>query len=75
VDDVVVMLAARRAFRRYVEDDVDIYWGACLGTPGEILVSGPIAQAVPRIERLRAEARERKGWIMDTYLLRRRPCD
>ena len=24
-------------------------------------------------ERLRAEARERKGWIMDTYLLRRYP--
>jgi precorrin-6A synthase len=24
------------------------------------------------IERMRAQARERKGWIMDTYLLRRR---
>jgi precorrin-6A synthase len=23
------------------------------------------------IERIRREARERKGWIMDTYLLRR----
>jgi precorrin-6A synthase len=72
VDDVVVMLDAHQVFRRYAAEDVDIYWGACLGTPDEILVSGPVAEAAPRIERLRAEARERKGWIMDTYLLRRR---
>jgi precorrin-6A synthase len=25
------------------------------------------------IQRVRSEARERKGWIMDTYLLRRHP--
>ncbi|AJP04972.1 precorrin 6A synthase [Streptomyces cyaneogriseus subsp. noncyanogenus] len=72
VDDVVVMLDAHQVFRRYAAQDVDIYWGAYLGTPDEILVSGPVAEAAPRIERLRAEARERKGWIMDTYLLRRR---
>ncbi|WP_369393599.1 precorrin-6A synthase (deacetylating) [Streptomyces sp. CG1] len=75
VDDVVVMLDAHQAFRQYAEDDIDIYWGAYLGTPDEILVSGPIAEAGPRIERVRAEARERKGWIMDTYLLRRNPGD
>ncbi|MFF8731291.1 precorrin-6A synthase (deacetylating) [Streptomyces sp. NPDC015171] len=86
VDDVVVMLDAQQAFRRYAGDgesgesgvggqDMDIYWGAYIGTPDEILVSGPIAEAGPRIERLRAEARERKGWIMDTYLLRRNPGD
>ncbi|MFE2263724.1 precorrin-6A synthase (deacetylating) [Streptomyces griseosporeus] len=73
VDDVVVMLDAHQAFRRYTDEDVHIYWGAYIGTPDEILVSGPIAEAAPRIERLRAEARERKGWIMDTYLLRRHP--
>ncbi|GHC32440.1 precorrin-6A synthase (deacetylating) [Streptomyces anthocyanicus] len=72
-DDVVVMLDAHQAFRRYADQDIDIYWGAYLGTPDEILDSGPIAEAAPRIERLRAEARERKGWIMDTYLLRRNP--
>ncbi|MCX4741881.1 precorrin-6A synthase (deacetylating) [Streptomyces antibioticus] len=73
VDDVVVMLDAHQTYRRYAGDDIDIYWGAYIGTPDEILVSGPIAEAGPRIERLRAEARERKGWIMDTYLLRRNP--
>ncbi|MEU3293807.1 precorrin-6A synthase (deacetylating) [Streptomyces longwoodensis] len=73
VDDVVVMLDAHQAFRRYADEDMDIYWGAYIGTPDEILVAGPLAEAAPRIERLRAEARERKGWIMDTYLLRRNP--
>ncbi|MFF0221202.1 precorrin-6A synthase (deacetylating) [Streptomyces sp. NPDC004629] len=75
VDDVVVMLDAQQAFRRYAGEDIDIYWGAYLGTADEILDSGPLAEAGPRIERLRAEARARKGWIMDTYLLRRHPRD
>ncbi|MCD9879596.1 precorrin-6A synthase (deacetylating) [Streptomyces guryensis] len=73
VDDVVVMLDAHQTFRQYADEDIDIYWGAYIGTPDEILASGPIGEAAPRIERLRAEARERKGWIMDTYLLRRNP--
>lgn len=73
VDDVVVMLDAHQTFQRYADQDIDIYWGAYIGTRDEILASGPIAEAAPRIERLRAEARERKGWIMDTYLLRRNP--
>ncbi|MEV0440598.1 precorrin-6A synthase (deacetylating) [Streptomyces spectabilis] len=76
VDDVVVMLDARQAFQRYADrDDLDIYWGAYIGTPDEILVSGALPEAAGRIGRLRAEARARKGWIMDTYLLRRRPRD
>ncbi|WP_033318452.1 precorrin-6A synthase (deacetylating) [Streptomyces yerevanensis] len=72
VDDVVVMLDAHQAFQRYADQDIDIYWGAYIGTPDEILASGPLADTAPRITALRAEARERKGWIMDTYLLRRR---
>ncbi|MFF7333189.1 precorrin-6A synthase (deacetylating) [Streptomyces sp. NPDC008150] len=75
VDDVVVMLDAHQSFTRYADQDIDIYWGAYIGTPDEILVAGPIAEAGPEIVRVRAEARERKGWIMDTYLLRRRPSD
>ncbi|MFF0865917.1 precorrin-6A synthase (deacetylating) [Nonomuraea sp. NPDC003560] len=68
-DDVVVMLDAHCSFTGL--DDFHIYWGAYLGTPDEILVSGPVPEAGDRIRRLRAEARDRKGWIMDTYLLRR----
>jgi precorrin-6A synthase len=70
-DDVVVMLDADCSFRHLDPASVDIYWGAYLGTPDELLVAGPLADAGPEIERVRAQARARKGWIMDTYLLRR----
>ena len=53
-------------------EDLDIYWGAYLGTPDEILVSGRLAEVGDEIAQVRREARERHGWIMDTYLLRRR---
>jgi precorrin-6A synthase len=71
-DDVVVMLDAHGAFHRLRDDeDLHIYWGAYVGTPDEILISGRLAAVADRIEAVRAQARERKGWIMDTYLLRR----
>ncbi len=74
-DSVVVMLDARNAFER-VEDDLDIYWGAYVGTPHEILIAGRLREVRDEIARVRAEARERHGWIMDTYLLKRRePAD
>ncbi|XQM26796.1 hypothetical protein ACNSZF_10630 [Burkholderia gladioli] len=68
---MVVMLDAHNAFER-VEDDVDIYWGAYVGTPDEILVAGRLAEVKQEIVRVRAEARARHGWIMDTYLLKKR---
>lgn len=71
VDDVVVMLDADCSFQRIDPAGVEIYWGAYLGTPDELLLAGPLADAGPEIVRVRAAARERKGWIMDTYLLRR----
>lgn len=71
-DDVVVMLDAGCAFRA-VDPDVEIWWGAYLGTPDEILVAGRVGDVADEIVRARAAARERKGWIMDTYLLRRAP--
>jgi precorrin-6A synthase len=75
VDDVVVMLDGRTAFADLPDPDLDIYWGAYLGTPDEILVAGDLPAVRGDITRRRAEARERKGWIMDTYLLRRRRPD
>lgn len=72
VDDVVVMLDAHQSFGPLAGQGLHIYWGAYLGTPDEILLSGPLDDDLARtIRRTRAEARERKGWIMDTYLLRR----
>jgi precorrin-6A synthase len=73
VDDVVVMLDAHNSFTGVADQDVEIYWGAYVGTPDEILISGPVQDVGARIVAARAEARERKGWIMDTYLLRRKP--
>jgi precorrin-6A synthase len=70
-DDVVVMLDSGCAFRHVAEPGVLIWWGAYLGTPDEILVSGPLVDVAGEIERVRSEARARKGWIMDIYLLRR----
>ncbi|HEV2782796.1 MAG TPA: precorrin-6A synthase (deacetylating) [Actinophytocola sp.] len=72
VDDVVVMLDAQCAFTGLDDPGIDIYWGAYLGTPDEITLAGPLAEVAERIPPLRAQARARKGWIMDTYLLRRR---
>jgi hypothetical protein len=37
----------------------------------EILLSGKLSEIASRIEEARHERRERKGWIMDTYLLSR----
>lgn len=47
-----------------------IWWGAYLGSAEEILVAGTVGEVGARIAELRAAARRRHGWIMDTYLLR-----
>ena len=59
------------SFANYKENNIDIYWGAYLGTPDEILISGPLGERAAEIERVRSEARARHGWIMHTYLLRK----
>jgi precorrin-6A synthase len=71
-DDVVVMLDADCTFKSLAPEGLDIYWGAYVGTEDELLVSGALDEVADEIERTRSEARARKGWIMDTYLLRRR---
>jgi precorrin-6A synthase len=72
VDDVFVLLDAHTTFDRFTAHGLTIYWGAYVGTPDEIVLSGPLTEALAaEIRKTRAEARERHGWIMDTYLLRR----
>jgi precorrin-6A synthase len=71
IDDVVVMLDAQCSFTVLVGQDFDIFWGAYLASPDEILIAGPLDEVVNQIVQVRSEARERKGWIFDTYLLRR----
>ena len=69
--DVVVFLDARCGFAELPADaPLDLYWGAYLGTPDELLISGPLAEVRDEVVARRAEARSRKGWMFDTYLLR-----
>lgn len=67
----VVMLDGEQAFRRIDDPDAEIYWGAYLGTPDEIVISGRLADVKDEILATRARERERMGWIMDIYLLRK----
>ncbi len=69
-DDVVVMLDSGCTFNE-VDGDLEIYWGAYIGSEDEILISGRVAEVRQQIMAARAAARDRHGWIMDTYLLRR----
>jgi precorrin-6A synthase len=71
VDSVVVLLDGEDTYRRFADQDVEIYWGAYLGTPDEILIAGKVKDVGDEIHRRRSEARRTNGWIMDTYLLRR----
>jgi precorrin-6A synthase len=72
VDDVVAMLDGQQTFARIDPAGLDIYWGAYLGTPDEILICGDLAEVRQQILDARVEATARKGWMFDTYLLRRR---
>jgi precorrin-6A synthase len=71
VGSVVVLLDGAQAFAHLTEADLDIFWGAYLGTEHEILRSGKLADVKDEIETVRKQARQRHGWIMDTYLLRK----
>ncbi|MBV4533709.1 precorrin-6A synthase (deacetylating) [Pseudomonas sp. SWRI107] len=71
VDNVVVMLDGHCAFAALDDPGLHIYWGAYIGSPDEVLISGPLQAVKARIVQVREQLRQRNGWIMDTYLLRR----
>ena len=71
VDTVVVMLDGRTAFQSLDPAGIQIYWGAYLGMPDQIIMSGALADVGPRIVAARQDARARHGWIMDSYILKR----
>ena len=72
VNTIVVMLDGGVSFQYLDPAGLQIWWGAYLGMPDEILISGDLAEAGPRIVAARSQAREKHGWIMDSYILRRR---
>jgi precorrin-6A synthase len=70
-DTLVVMLDGDCAFQHLAPAGVTIWWGAYLGLPSEIILCGPLAETTPLILKARAELREKMGWIMDIYVLKR----
>lgn len=73
VDTAVVMLDGGTAFQSLNPAGFHIWWGAYLGMPDQIIMSGALAEVGARIVAARQNARERHGWIMDSYILKRRP--
>ena len=59
-------------YRRVDADDIDIFWGAYVGTEDECLVSGRLSEVANEIDAIRKSKQDAKGWIMDSYLLRKR---
>jgi precorrin-6A synthase len=74
VDTCVVMLDEGQAYAGLDSDAFDIWWAAYVGMPDEIRIHGRLGAVADSIAAARAEARARHGWIMDIYLLRRRPA-
>jgi precorrin-6A synthase len=72
VETVVVMLDGGIAFQSLDPKGLHIWWGAYLGMPQQIILAGPLADVAAQIADARAEARARHGWIMDSYIIRRR---
>ena len=65
------MLDADCAFLDTADALDHIWWGAYLGTEHEILIDGTVGEVGEEIRDVRTAARERHGWIMDIYLLRK----
>jgi precorrin-6A synthase len=71
VSTLVVMLDGGSAFETLESKGLHIWWGAYLGMPDQILISGELSEVGPRIVAARSRAREKHGWIMDSYILKR----
>ena len=70
-ETVAVMLDGEQAFSKVDDADATIFWGAYLGTPDEITISGKLSEKSDEILERRRQARVEMGWIMDIYLLRK----
>ena len=71
INTLVVMLDGQSSYEQITEPDIDIFWGAYLGMPQQILMQGRLAEIKGSISAKRQEARLLHSWIMDIYLLRR----
>ncbi|PYG31796.1 precorrin-6A synthase (deacetylating) [Pelagimonas varians] len=72
-ETLVVMLDAGGAFEVLDGQHYDIWWSAFAGMPEEIRIAGRLSDVAAQIIDTRAAARADHGWIMDVYLIRKRP--
>lgn len=72
---IVVMLDAGGAYEVLAGDDYDIWWGAYVGMPQQVLIKGRLSEVNAQIKQTRAHLRARFGWIMDVYILALRVQD
>lgn len=70
-DTIVVMLDGEASFAGVDDSGIYIWWGAYLGSADEITLKGDLAEIGPEIMRVRREARSARGWLMDTYLMKK----
>ena len=70
-ETLVIMLDGKCSFQTLDPTGVSIWWGAYVGMPDQIILSGALSEVGPAIIAAREAARRRHGWIMDIYLLRR----
>jgi precorrin-6A synthase len=71
VETVVVMLDGGNAFQSIDAKGLQIWWGAYLGMPHQVILSGALAEMSAKIADVRAKARARHGWILGSYIIRR----
>lgn len=72
VETAAFMLDGQCSFQSLPMQGYDIWWGAFLGMPEELLIAGRLSDVAEQILETRARARAEHGWIMDIYLLRKR---
>ncbi len=70
-DTLAVMLDGECSFSHLDPDQIFIWWGAYVGMPQQVLISGDLAEVQQQIVDTRANARSESGWIMDIYLLQK----
>ena len=71
IDTAIIMLDGNCSFRTLEQKRYYIWWGAYLGMEKELLIEGKLNEMSDVIVETRKNAREKHGWIMDSYMLRR----
>ena len=66
------MLDGENSYTTLDPKGISVWWGAYLGMAQQVLRSGALTDTGAEIARTRAALKSQHGWIMDTYLLRKR---